>query len=346
MHNALIYLRRIKLEIGKYDVFEREYSAEFKKIISKYGEVINYEKDRGARDIGVHFTKRFQSGNEYLSNSLVWFQLKGITKERLGLKNYNNLAEIDFSLKVDQLKYWYIQSISTYLVIFIECKKEFLILNLKKYLSTNYKDNLLTLTQKYLTLKIPKTNLFDEDAITKIIRVGDIQQLMSVFKIDKDEAVLGLRDFDIIYRLGTSDERKTKMRIFIKDWQSKTRNEIYFQEDIGNDKWKTVHSHWQFLLLSEESEEEFPYLEFENYYDDDLYFDDEAPYIDLSNGERIIGEELAAGEVIQYYISISLNKVGEKMSNWLEIMIKNNFFEFDLNKELAISVAPWGHRNI
>lgn len=332
------------MEIGKYDVFERRYVAEFRKIVSEFGEIINYEKDRAARDIGVHFTKKSKSENEYLSNSLVWFQLKGLTNGKLTTDKYNKMNNVDISLKVDQLKYWYIQSTITYLIVYIECGNQFLFLNIKKYLNTNYGNKILSMNQKYLTISIPKKNIFDEEVIDLMIREGDINLLISAFAINREEAKFGLRDYDIIYRIGTATKRNVEIRMYIRDWQTKTRNEIYFQEKSQEDDWVSVHQHWQFLLLSEEIEGEFPYLEFKNYSEDDFYFDDE-PIIELSNGERIIGEEHGS-ELIEYYLSVSLNEIGEKLFNLIEIMIYNKFFDFDINKEYAISVAPWHYKDI
>ena len=40
----------------------------FRTFASEYGEFINYEHDRGARDIGMHLTRKLSSGKEQLTN--------------------------------------------------------------------------------------------------------------------------------------------------------------------------------------------------------------------------------------------------------------------------------------
>ena len=48
--------------VGKTDAFERKYMGKFRHFAGQFGEFVNYENDRGARDIGLHLTHRLQSG--------------------------------------------------------------------------------------------------------------------------------------------------------------------------------------------------------------------------------------------------------------------------------------------
>ncbi|RDJ97385.1 hypothetical protein [Cupriavidus lacunae] len=66
------------LKIGKTDAFEQAYMAKFKAFAYRFGEFVAYERDRAARDIGHHLTKAVGGGGKQISNTLCWFQMKGI----------------------------------------------------------------------------------------------------------------------------------------------------------------------------------------------------------------------------------------------------------------------------
>ncbi|MDO8502760.1 MAG: hypothetical protein Q7S20_13035 [Gemmatimonadaceae bacterium] len=78
------------------DAFERRYMAAFEALAAQHGIVVKYQRDRAARDIGLHLTKPDREGAETLTSSLVWFQMKGITaavltKETFASSNYVKL---------------------------------------------------------------------------------------------------------------------------------------------------------------------------------------------------------------------------------------------------------------
>ena len=58
------------LEIGETDVFEQAYMAKFKNFAAKFGEFVTYERDRAARDIGLHLTKPRRGGKKQVSSTL------------------------------------------------------------------------------------------------------------------------------------------------------------------------------------------------------------------------------------------------------------------------------------
>ena len=61
------------MTIGPQDVFERQYEALFRARVAPFGEFVLYERDRAARDIGVHLSKPSQQGGQQLTNSLCWY---------------------------------------------------------------------------------------------------------------------------------------------------------------------------------------------------------------------------------------------------------------------------------
>ncbi len=58
------------LKIGANDAFERRYREKFRLLAAGYGEFVYYERDRGARDVGLHLTRQQASGDEVLTGPL------------------------------------------------------------------------------------------------------------------------------------------------------------------------------------------------------------------------------------------------------------------------------------
>ena len=49
---------RPAMRVGKSDAFEREYTQKFRLLAAEHGEFVHYERDRAARDIGLHLTRK------------------------------------------------------------------------------------------------------------------------------------------------------------------------------------------------------------------------------------------------------------------------------------------------
>jgi hypothetical protein len=64
------------------------------------GEFVTYERDRAARDLGLHLTRKLGSGKEQLSSALCWFQMKGVMATTLTKAAFDKLATLDISLQV------------------------------------------------------------------------------------------------------------------------------------------------------------------------------------------------------------------------------------------------------
>lgn len=79
--------------VGKTDAFERKYMEKFRAFASDFGEFVNYEHDRGARDIGLHLTHPLSSGKERVSTALVWFQMKGVMATTLPANEFEKLKK-------------------------------------------------------------------------------------------------------------------------------------------------------------------------------------------------------------------------------------------------------------
>lgn len=339
------------MQIGKPDVFERKYLNKFRNFASNFGEFVQYERDRGARDIGIHLTRKLSSGKENLSTTFCWFQLKGIMASTLPKDAYVNESEIGISLKVEHLRYWYLQPMPTYLVLYIESGDEFLVLNLKDFVEKTWGNDILTLDQITTTIKIPKSSVLDEQAFQLILRKGDVAQWKSILNTSSKQALTCIRDFNLICKIGEAKDHEFEQKVEVIDWQSKLRGEIYFYERQidSDDDWIKVRGHWQYMLSIDDLEDEYPYLTFEpNFEDeDDLSWDDAGTYVEfiLKNGDLIHGED-CVGEYIKYELMFRLNSLGYQMYEWIQILERIGLIEIDRNNYSTIDVAPWHKRHV
>src|ERR1039458_7907559 len=142
------------LRVGATDVFERRYTQKFRNFAGQFGEFVAYERDRGARDIGLHLTQKLQSGGERMSSALCWFQLKGITKKKLSEDQFRQGGTVSISLKVRHLQFWYLQPMPTYLALFVESVDTFLVLNLREYVEKTWGRGILTLGKNETTVEV------------------------------------------------------------------------------------------------------------------------------------------------------------------------------------------------
>src|SRR5262245_9720438 len=120
------------LPIGKTDVFEAVYTEKFRNIFRGRGVFVQYEKDRGARDIGIHLTEPLPkgSGGVRVTSAFCWFQLKGKMATTISEAEFQRANSVKITLEVNHLQFWYTQFASTYLALYIESVDKFLILNL------------------------------------------------------------------------------------------------------------------------------------------------------------------------------------------------------------------------
>jgi hypothetical protein len=148
--------------IGPKDAFEQDYTERFRSILKGRGVFVQYEHDRAARDIGVHFTKSRPDGGRNVTAAFAWFQLKGIMATTMSAGQFREKTSVSYLLYVEDLQFWYLQPAPTYLGLYIESagdgteklpkllagtlppqqspaeRGRFLILNLKKYVEERW----------------------------------------------------------------------------------------------------------------------------------------------------------------------------------------------------------------
>ena len=336
------------LKIGGEDTFERLYTAKFRNYMSKYGEFVAYERDRAGRDIGVHLTYKSKSGGEKLSSSLCWFQLKGKMANTITKEQYDEQVEIKVRVRNDHLKFWYLQPMPTYIVVYVECVDTFHVMDMKKYIERRWGSKILQIKQNTTTLNVPKASILDEQAVDLILKQGEIKTWKSILSGDDTETGLCYRDFNLIYRINSAFDRKVVQKVLLRRWLSKLRSEIYFLEKILDEEsdWQIIREHWEFMM-GDFIEEAYPYIDFFDIDDDQWWDDDDESFylLELSNGEAIKGHEYS-GEYVEYELGFKLNEIGKKMVQWINTLVSIGIIDLDVEQCSYIDIAPWHGRSV
>ena len=113
--------------IGEQDEFEGVYTEAFRSLARPYGEFVTYERDRAAIDFGLHLTNRDTEQHRAVTQSRVWFQLKGIRSSTLQLQEYEASSDVSLDLRIEDLMFWYASPETVYLAVYIESADTFLV---------------------------------------------------------------------------------------------------------------------------------------------------------------------------------------------------------------------------
>jgi hypothetical protein len=350
--------------VGKTDEFEHRYMEKFRTFAAQFGHFVSYERDIATRDIGLHLAEPLQSGGAKLTACLCWFQMKGIMADTLPKEKAEAVPTFKYRLKVDHLKFWFLQPMPTYLALYIESLDRFLILNLQKYVEEKWGRDILLLNRKTAEVEVSAGSVLDSDALNIILRESTVEEWVKAIAADESRVRLCQRDYNIIWRIGTAAARKVEHRFEIYDWQSKTRGEVHIQErsECNTGDWTTVRNHWQFMLQATGVEEMYPYLDFTadeegeeyscNDYDDDEslgnYWDDDREYrptFKLKSGQIAAGED-CSGEFHLYYIIPELNDLGQNLFKLIKTLIDIKFIDIKNEGGEFVSIAPWHGRQV
>jgi len=340
------------IKVGATDVFERVYMQKFRVLAGKFGEFVIYERDRGARDLGLHLTRRLSSGEERLSSALCWFQMKGLMTSTLPRNEFKKAKEVKVVLKVLHLRYWYLQPMPTYLVVYVESADTFLILNIQEYVAQRWGKSILDLKQKTATVHVPSDSLLDEQAFNLILIKTDIEEWIKALETDEESARLCRRDYDLIWHLGTADEREVEHQAVLWDWQSKLRSQFFIQERSSKTQknWSNIREHWQFATNIFNLEDSYPYIDFYSQDDDsdDLWDEEdyyEVPMEVLKNGDMVAGVNFC-DEYFEYIFGARLNELGARLFDFVATLEKIGLIEITPGQGDWLSIAPWHHRAV
>jgi hypothetical protein len=129
-------------KIGKEDEFEGLYTEKFRALLRHHGEFVRYERDRAALDIGVHLTDPSASGRR-VSQTRIWFQLKGVHKETLPIKRFASDPNIEVRVSLDHLRFWFASPEPIYLAVYIEAADTFLVDDVRDLVYLQWGENFL-----------------------------------------------------------------------------------------------------------------------------------------------------------------------------------------------------------
>ncbi|WP_448670411.1 DUF4365 domain-containing protein [Pseudoxanthomonas mexicana] len=348
------------LVIGKTDAFEQDYMAKFEHLATQHGVFVKYERDRAARDLGLHLTKPTNSGQRQVTNSLIWFQMKGVMATTLSKEQFEADHGVSLALEVEHLRHWYLDREPTHLVVYVESVDQFLVLNLQDYISQKWGRQILTLDQKTATVTIDASSVLDEQAFAILLSHADVAQWMKALDIDITDARLLYRDYNLIYSIGTAEERGVEHGMIWTNWLSKMRDEVAIGErpagfDGGaDDGWNVVQRHWQYGGI--DPEDGYPELElfkiddyepetFTNRWGEEELEEDGVIHT-LRNGEEVFGPN-AANEYCEFVFGVRLNDYGKKLFAGVQELLRMRLIEVREpggDEHTFLSSAPWHSR--
>lgn len=282
--------------------------------------------------------------------------MKGVMGSTLSVDDFDKNPDVKISLKVNHLSYWYLQPMPTYLALYIESTEKFLVLNIQKYVTDKWRKSILTLPQETAKVSVPKESELDVQAFRILLAQSDIGEWQKVLEAEEDDIRVCRRDYDLIWHIGTSEDRHVEHRILFMDWQSKTKSQCYIGERIKDsaEEWHTLREHWQYQMNIFDLEQVYPYLKFFGldpdeetpwWMDEEDDENNEVPDLTLSNGDVVHGKN-AAWEYFEYKMGLRLNEIGKDMFDWVKTLEQIGLIEITPGKRELISVAPWHGREI
>ncbi len=114
-------------DVGRHDVFEERYTSKLKALLVPNGQLVGYERDRAALDLGLHLYEQPVVGDAHVGQVRVWFQAKGIHSETIGAEQLGAVDHVAVrGLPVEQVRYWFAHPEPVYLVVYLEALDRFL----------------------------------------------------------------------------------------------------------------------------------------------------------------------------------------------------------------------------
>jgi hypothetical protein len=158
---------------GTEDQFEDMYNGKFRSLVAGYGVIIKYEKDRGI-DFGLHVTKSSEgTRSSSLTDTKVWFQLKGIHETTLSAQDLTTTDSIPLGVSLRHLKFWYAQPEAIYIVVYLEATDEFLLEDVRSIVDRAWGDKFFSAAtfrenQQGVTIHIDRAALMSNDRLSHL----------------------------------------------------------------------------------------------------------------------------------------------------------------------------------
>jgi hypothetical protein len=114
-------------DVGRHDLFEQEYIGKLKALMAPYGQLVGYERDRAALDLGLHLYEQPVVGDAHVSQVRVWFQAKGIRSATMAADQLTDIQRVAVrDLPIEHIRYWFAHPEPIYLVVYLEALDRFL----------------------------------------------------------------------------------------------------------------------------------------------------------------------------------------------------------------------------
>ncbi|WP_081894754.1 DUF4365 domain-containing protein [Ruegeria halocynthiae] len=367
------------MKIGARDDFENKYMGKFRALAAPYGVFVDYERDNAGRDIGLHLTTSNQTRDGMIvTPALVWFQMKGVMAGTLSSEEYAATDKVALDLEVAHLRFWYLNIQPTYLAVFVESVDRFLAIDLQKWVEDHFGNEIMTLNQKTVRVKVDKKNELDGDFFRIVLNRNLVPALRRSLSEENDKEIARfLRDSSVVQWLSNCRQHGAEARLTIVSWISKMRTEAYFEARAPEGDWEPFRAHWEYSMG--ELALAFPYLKFipetraepVRYPDVIQDFDGEIIEIwhesfcviesktgheldedeiegecllEIGNSEYSYGD-MGGGELVEHRLTIELNEIGERWADTLAVLVDAEVVSVDVEPH-QISVAPWHARDV
>jgi hypothetical protein len=159
--------------VGVQDLFEQAYTTQVRTRLVDHGQLVRYENDRAALDLGLHlYDPAAEPG--VLSQVRVWFQLKGIAASTLARDELAHTPSVPASgLRLDHVEYWFAHPEPVYLVVYVEALERFLAADIRELVEARggvlWLHELEASGQRTVTLHVPLDATLD-DALQRMPR--------------------------------------------------------------------------------------------------------------------------------------------------------------------------------
>ncbi|MGQ3487608.1 DUF4365 domain-containing protein [Roseovarius pacificus] len=352
--------------------------GKFRALAAHYGVFVEYERDRAGRDIGLHLTQPKSSGDgKIVTPALIWFQMKGIMAGTLSRQEFEAVEKVTLDMEVAHLRFWYLNVQPTYLALYIESVDRFLAIDLQRWVRDHFGDQIMTLGQKTVRVKVDKKNELDNEFFRIVLNRNLIASLrQSLDKDDDKEIARFLRDSSVVQWMSNCRQKGGKARLTVVKWISKMRTEAYFEACEPDGDWELFRTHWQYSMgelalafpylkfIPEASAEPVRYPEVIEDFDghefkiwhesfivietetgeelDEDEFEGEC-LLEIGDGEYSYGN-MGGGEMVEHRLAIELNEMGARWADTLTVLVNAEVISVNLEPHM-ISVAPWHARD-
>ncbi len=126
-------------QVGNHDRFEQIYINKLREALAPVGQLITYESDRAALDLGLQLYEPVVPGADAeLGQVRVWFQAKGIEASTQSAEEVRGAQQVVLrDISIGQIRYWFSHPEPVYLVVYVEALDRFLAQDVRDLVETH-----------------------------------------------------------------------------------------------------------------------------------------------------------------------------------------------------------------